>query len=664
MNKFCVFAGTTEGRKIVEFLCERSACVTACVATEYGQMMLTPARDLTIVEKRLDEAAMEEFFKKEAFDLVLDATHPYASLVTENIKTACKAADIEYLRLCRADSDNASAAVYVPDIATAANYLDKTQGNILLTTGSKELKSLMSIRDFAGRAYARVLPMRDSIRLCEEAGLKTSHIIAMQGPFSEEMNIALIRSVRAKYLLTKESGTAGGFAEKISAAEKTGISAVVIGRPEKESGLSFCEVLKVLEERYGYVRTPEVTVVGIGPGSQRSMTDEVREAIRRADCLIGAGRMLEAVRETGQECISLIDPVKIAEYIREHREFTSFAVVMSGDSGFFSGTKKLLPLLDFCKVKVLAGLSSLSVMAAALGRSYEDVRTVSVHGRDLDVIPEVRANRDVFILTGGDPDIRRICRDLTDASPGEVRMHIGERLSYPEQKITSGSPEEILKGEYEKLSVIWIENPDAGERFAFGLPESAFIRGEGRRGPIPMTKPEVRAVILSKLRLSRDSISWDIGAGTGSVSVEMALFSSAGRVFAVDHDPDAIGVLKKNIEHFHLKNVVTIEGRAPEACIGLPAPDRVFIGGSSGSVSEIIRIAREKNPKVLIAAASVTLESAAQLTGALKEFEWQECDITSVSISSARTAGSYHLMTAQNPITIYTMHNDPGLKIK
>jgi len=658
MNNFCVFAGTTEGRKLVEFLITKDCMVTACVATEYGSTMLASAENLTVIEKRLDQPAMEILFNSDDFDLVIDATHPYAAVVTENIKKACTNTRTSYVRLQRDPSGETRTQedlVYVPDTVAAADFLDKTEGNILLTTGSKELKELSRISGFAERAYARILPMEESLKLAEAAGLKTGHIIAMQGPFSEKMNLALIESVHAQWLLTKDTGTAGGFTEKASAALKSGVRMVVIGRPPETEGRSFGEVIKLLQDLYGYEFVPKVTIVGIGPGSAKAMTGEVREAIGNADCLIGAGRMLEAVKGPGQPAVSLISPGQISDYIHEHKEYTSFAVVMSGDSGFFSGTKKLLPLLERCSVKVLPGLSSLSVMAAALGLSYEETLTVSVHGRDTDVIPDIRAHRDVFILTGGDPDIRDICERLEKEGLQDVRVHVGERLSYPDQKITSGTPADILKGRYEKLSVLWVENPHAVKEVFAGLPDDRFIRGEGKRGLVPMTKSEVRAVCISKLALHDRCVCWDVGAGTGSVSVEMALNVQKGHVHAVEKDADAVRVMKQNIEQFHLKNLTLIEGTAPEALNDLPAPDRVFIGGSSGGLKEIIALAREKNPMVRIVATSVTLESEALLTECLKEFEWKQTDVISVNISASRKAGAYNLMTAQNPIYIYTM---------
>lgn len=264
MDKICVFAGTTEGRKLVEFLSGQPVSVTACVATEYGETLLTPAPNVTISAGRLTEEQMVSLFDAEKFDLVVDATHPYARVATENIAAACGVTGTEYLRLLRFGSPVPGDAVFVSDIAEAVSYLNTTEGNILLTTGSKELSGYTSIQNFKDRVYARVLPMEDSLGLCRECGLKCSHILAMQGPFSVEMNTAMLKSVDAKYLVTKDSGTAGGFDEKIAAARAAGVGLVVIGRPPQGDGLDMADTIRLLCQRFGLRWKPQVSIVGSG----------------------------------------------------------------------------------------------------------------------------------------------------------------------------------------------------------------------------------------------------------------------------------------------------------------------------------------------------------------------------------------------------------------
>ena len=651
MYKLCVFAGTTEGRELVEFLFGQPISVTACVATEYGETLLTPAANLTVSAQRLTQAEMAELFCRERFDAVVDATHPYASVVTENIAAACAETGTEYLRLLRSHGNSTEDAVYVASIEEAVQYLNTVDGNILLTTGSKELNKFIPIRGFESRVYARVLPMEESLRLCQEAGVKPAHILAMQGPFSQEMNVAMLKSVHAAFLVTKDSGTTGGMDEKISAAREAGARTIIIGRPTQKEGLSFEEMTALLCDRFSLVRKPQVTVVGIGPGSRTAMTGEVLSALSQADCIIGARRMVEAVAGEGQAVHNAIAPEAIAGFIQEHKEYRRFAVAMSGDVGFFSGTKKLLPLLDGCDVTVLPGLSSLVYLCARLGTSYEDVIPVSVHGRDHDIIPDIRRHTRVFALVGGENGMAHLCRELTEAGLGAVKVRVGEKLTYPDEQITEGTAQELQDHTFQSLSVALLENEAADPVVIHGLPDDAFDRTES----VPMTKSEVRSVCLSKLALTERSVAWDVGAGTGSVAIEMALQAHNGHVYAIERKDAAVEILRENVRKFRVSNLTVVPGIAPEACAELPTPTHAFIGGSSGNMKEIITMLLEKNPNVRIVATAIALESIAEITNCMNHFAFAESEVISMTVARNRKAGHYNLMTGQNPIFIFTM---------
>ena len=275
MCNICVFAGTTEGRELVEFLAGQPVQATVCVATEYGETLLPEAENVTVLAGRIPVADIIRMLQETRFDLVIDATHPYAASITESICTACRETETEYLRLLRQSCDPKEALVCVENAAEAAAFLANTEGSILLTTGSKELAAYSGILDFTQRVYARVLPMDASLEACRTAGLKASHIIAMQGPFSEEMDLATLRFANAAWMVTKDGGEAGGFPAKVSAARKAGAGLVVIGRPPQRGGLPFAAVLDVLCKRFGCTVRPQVRIVGIGPGSREAMTREV-----------------------------------------------------------------------------------------------------------------------------------------------------------------------------------------------------------------------------------------------------------------------------------------------------------------------------------------------------------------------------------------------------
>lgn len=651
MYKLCVFGGTTEGRELVEFLNTQPCRVTACVATEYGQTLLPEGENLTVSARPLPVGEIGALLQAERFDLVIDATHPYAASITRSIAAACEAAGVEHWRLLRGASEAPEDAVFAENTDEAVRFLSGTEGNILLTTGSKELSKFAALPDFAARCWARVLPLPASLEACGAAGLSPSHIFALQGPFSREMDEAMLHRTGARWLVTKDGGAVGGFQEKAAAARHAGARLLVIGRPAQETGSSLPETIGALCARFGFSCRPRVTVVGIGPGSEAAQTGEVRAAIRAADALIGARRMLEAVARPGQLALDAIAPDAIADRIREHPQCRRFTVVMSGDTGFFSGTKKLLPLLAGCRVTVLPGLSSLSCLCARLGTSYEDVLPVTLHGRSEPILLPLAQGRRVFALVGGENGMGKLCRALTENGMGAARVSVGEHLSYPDEAITTGTAEELSERHFESLAVALIEYGGEPLPVTAGLPDEAFSRAES----VPMTKSEIRAVCLSKLALREDSVVWDVGAGTGSVTVEAAMAARRGRVYAVERKDAAFDILRENLRRFHTDNVTPVSGTAPDACADLPAPTHAFLGGTTGHMKEIIALLLEKNPRVRIVATAVTLESVAELTECVKAFPFRETEAVSLTAARSRKAGAYHLMTGQNPVYIFTM---------
>ena len=651
MYKLCVFAGTSEGRELVGWLsCQKNVSVTACAATEYGGELLEEIPGVRVSARRLDEDQMRELFRKEGFSYVVDATHPYAPIVTENIRAACRETGVPYLRLLR-DGGLPENCVFVSSTQEAVRWLSAAEGNIFLTVGSKELAAYKDVPGFGDRVYARVLPVESSLAACREAGLPTARTIAMQGPFSEELNIAMLKSANAQVLVTKQTGSKGGFWEKAEAARKTGVTLLVIGRPDRVEGLSFSQTAAVLCRELNLRQTPQVTVVGIGPGDRSHRTLAAANAISQADCLIGARRMLQSVAAPGQTWEEAIAPEKIVEAIEKHPECRRFAVVMAGDIGFYSGAKKLLPLLGGCKVTLEPGLSSLVCLCAKLGTSYEDVVNVSLHGRDGDILSALRKNKRVFVLVGGENGMGKLAKELTQGGFGDLKLSVGERLCYPDEKITVGTAAELSEKTFDSLSVVLIEGGGRGT-VTHGLPDETFQRGSHENGtPVPMTKREVRACALSHLGLTRDALCWDIGAGTGSVAIEMALQADLGHVYAIEKKPEALALLEENARHLGVSNLTPVSGLAPDSCADLPAPTHVFIGGSSGKLEELLKLVWKKNPGARIVATAVALETVGELARLCKLYGGEGVCLTA---AQARSVGNYTLMQGQNPIYLFT----------
>lgn len=246
--KLLIFSGTSEGHALCRFLSERGAQAAVYVATEYGAAVMEPLPGIRVMQGRL--TADEMAARLDADTLVVDATHPYASVVTENIRAACRAAGADYLRLLRPRTD-ADGVVTVPDTGAAVDWLNAHPGRALLTTGSKELAAYTAVTDWRERLFPRVLPTAGVLAACEALGFPGASVIAMQGPFSHEMNVALLRKTGASILVTKDTGANGGFAEKLSAAREVGAQVLMIARPTAETGLPPAQVQALLAQRLG-----------------------------------------------------------------------------------------------------------------------------------------------------------------------------------------------------------------------------------------------------------------------------------------------------------------------------------------------------------------------------------------------------------------------------
>ena len=303
--KVVIFGGTTEGRQLAGYLIQlnkqqkmQKIQVHVCVASEYGAQVLPEDDALKVHVGRLEQADMQEFLQEVQADICVDATHPYAVIVTQNIYQACKVVGVPYVRVRRemqeepgntdpamqeepgntdptmqeepgntdpamqmngahiggADgkryTDETSNSIYVEDTQAAVDYLKGVTGNILITTGSKELHLYTQIPDYESRCTARVLPTRSVVEACTELGFTGKHLICMQGPFDLEMNLATLRYADADFLVTKASGKNGGYDEKCEAALAMGVHLVVIGRPKEqvEPVMSLVQAEKLLRD--------------------------------------------------------------------------------------------------------------------------------------------------------------------------------------------------------------------------------------------------------------------------------------------------------------------------------------------------------------------------------------------------------------------------------
>ena len=393
-----------------------------------------------------------------------------------------------------------------------------------------------------------------------------------------------------------------------------------------------------------------ITLIGMGGGTWEALSARAQAAVQQAQLVFGAKRLLAALPpQCTARQFALYKPEEILEILAQDPGQDA-AVLYSGDTGFYSGASGLLTPLRALGLpsRVYPGVSSVQLLSAALGRPWQGWKLVSAHGCACDPVAECMAEQAVFFLTGGAETPATLCQKLADAGLGEAHALVGENLGTAEEAIRYGTARQLAQRTFAPLSVLLVENFEQPVRRTPGCPDEAFIRGE-----VPMTKQEVRAAALAKLAVAPTDTVWDVGAGTGSVSVELALAAPRGRVYAVECEPDACALIQRNREKFRTWNLTLVEGRAPAALAGLPAPDAVFIGGTKGSMEAVLDAVLAANPAARICVAAIALETLAAATAALAA-RGLTAEVTQVAVSRTKAAGRLHLLTAQNPIFLIT----------
>lgn len=772
MKKVLIYAGTTEGRELAQELAKECIYCDISVATEYGRQIMDEKISpyICILQGRMTAEQMRRKYESEQYLAVVDATHPFATEVSVNIRESLRGLDIPYFRLGRekipeeagerqageqqAEEQNYMARKYFQNTAACVEALKKTEGRIFLTTGSKELSVFCREETIRKRLVVRVLPGMESLQECVRNGLEGRQIIAMQGPFSKEMNLVMIRQYQASVLVTKESGKTGGEDTKLAAAGEAQIPSYIILRPdEKTPVMDMGEVLMQLrrlesvtdpsrkktqegqdpvdlydtkteevvyqkvhecqenkeqenkeqekkqeEKKQEQHRNLQITLAGIGMGAEALLTEEVRNRIAEADYVFGAKRMVESIKKLCKQnvktynCYLSKDIIPVIENIQENS--AKIVILFSGDTGFYSGCEKLYN--ELCKYKgmgkaeVLPGISSLSMLSARTGISWQDAKILSTHGVEpalwkSRLLDAAKREKKTFFLTSGVADVEEIGNLLSSEFAKEewknLKIYLGYQLSYPQEWIRCLTVDKLCKlmsrdhndgGQdslqnslqeepQDKLQDKLQDKPEEGlyvgmllnehpkkHRLTPGYPDDMFIRGQ-----VPMTKEEVRSVSICKLHLTKDAVVYDIGSGTGSVSVEIAALSPHVQVYAMEVNGEAVSLLEENCKQFGLHNVRCIRTKAPDGLEDLPMATHAFIGGSKGNLREILWTLYRKNNHMRIVVNAVSMETICQMQELLKELPVEQEEILQLSVTKTKQLGSYHMLQAANPVYIY-----------
>lgn len=389
----------------------------------------------------------------------------------------------------------------------------------------------------------------------------------------------------------------------------------------------------------------EIVIAGAGTGNLAHVTPEVRDAVLRADVVCGSGRFRKLVPPS-QKFIPL---TSFAEtFTKLEHESGQVIILVSGDPGVYS----LLPLVRKRfpreKITVLPGISSLQVLCAYAGESWSDAVILSGHGRSLNAgrfLNVVERNRLVILFCDGENSPRKVCEKLAGISG--VSVVVGENLGSESQHILSGTPQDFVTHESPELSLMLIRNHRPFSPENLHPRDREFLRVDG----VVMTNESVRAVVLARLNLRGESVLWDIGAGTGSISVCAGLEFPESEIHAVECKPEAVRVIAENARRFHLHNIVIHGAKALDVMESLPKPTHVFVGGSGGELAGILERVGGMGEGVRVVVACVTLETFGTAYTLLKK--WPDFEAVQVSISSSKPlTDSSTLMKPKCPVMI------------
>lgn len=391
-----------------------------------------------------------------------------------------------------------------------------------------------------------------------------------------------------------------------------------------------------------------IKIIGIGPGDLAYLYPLALKEIEGADMLIGGRRNLADFAHLNKKTLVIGNNLKeICTYIEENGDKENIVVLASGDTGLYSIAKVIKDRVPGVAVDFYPGISSLQYFLAKLRMGMEDMKIISLHGKTLpSLLHVIRSNKTVAVFTGGSNRPDQVAARIPWQN---LRITVGENLSYPDERIISGSPAEIAAMTFTDLSLMILEHDGGLEMpwpyLSAGIANECFLRDE-----VPMTKAEARALILSKLRLTGNNRVLEIGAGTGSVTVEMALALREGHIWAIEQNLAAVRLCRRNFERFHLDNITLIDGAAPQDMPKDIAFDRVFIGGSKGQMSGIFA-ALPPGPKRVVVSA-VTIETVVEAKEALAQNGYKEIEIVCITMAKSKPAGSKTLLLGENPIYI------------
>ncbi len=397
----------------------------------------------------------------------------------------------------------------------------------------------------------------------------------------------------------------------------------------------------------------KVDIIGTGV-SYKDLTGTHLKIIDDADVLIGGKRHLKMFEEKDCEKIEIDKKLsEITDYILKEKSNKRIVVLASGDPLYYGVGSYLVNKIGKEYVNIHPNINSVSAAFSRIKERWSDVKSISLHGRKIDnkFFNIFRSNNKVAVFTDKEKTPSYISKLLLENGIDWLRVCVLEKMGMPGEKTNWYELEEAVNTDFDDLNLavfICDEKHEINHSY-IGLPEDEYEHEKGL-----ITKSEVRAVTISKLRLKKDSVFWDLGAGSGSVSVEAAFFIGDGSIFSVEKNRDRIVQIKNNIKKFNCSNIEVKNLDLPEGIGELPKPDRVFIGGGGKNLEQIIHESIKKLKKDgIIVVNTVILKSFETAVNSLKKHNI-EPDVVQLQVSRGAAIAGELMLKSLNPVWIVT----------
>jgi len=398
----------------------------------------------------------------------------------------------------------------------------------------------------------------------------------------------------------------------------------------------------------------KVYIIGVAPGGANSLSPEAHRRVNRAEIMLGGKRLLDAFPSLTAEKITIRHNLAaVTRIIKANLGKQQMVVLSSGDPGFYGIAAYLTDKLGKDTVEIIPNVSAMQVAFARIKESWKDAVFVSVHARPIgDIIETVRSNHKIGIFTDDKHTPSAIARVLLKHGVDGYRAYVCQDLGSKDEKVIETDLHGLSEIKSSPLNILIVlrEKPETTPQQILGIPEASFHR---RRDGL-ITKREVRAVSLAGMCLTENSVAWDIGAGSGAISIEASFLARQGHIYAIEKNDADVAIIRKNIRKFHAPNITVIQAFAPDKLDDLPDPTAVFIGGSGGRIKEILDIVcRRLKSGGRVVINIVALENLHTAVNALKARGFVP-DVTLVNIARSTSVKELTRFEALNPVFVVT----------